>query len=222
MIQSSSASPSGVKILQDVLPMYEGQSLIRPLIQEEEGRQDWQFTVMNTGGSWLAMRSAARPAFRLVVPLVIDLEWRFTDLDKDPNELRPIQHFSLMDLFEVIGEKYGDDGADWLRDAAHVAEWWVLDNWRRYGYSPAIEAKSGKSDYDPNVEYKAEHGDHSDGTSGVQEPASSSPSGTGHDEPVLPIDSKPPPSPPPPRQEGVDPRLDPDAGIEPFFSDFTS
>lgn len=108
--------------------------MIRPLLQQQDGKQDWQFTVMNTGGSWLSVRSAARPTFRLVVPLVTDLEWRFTDLERDPNEVNPIEHFSLIDMASTLEQAYGPDVVDWLRDAAHVTDWWVLENWKRYGY----------------------------------------------------------------------------------------
>ncbi|KAE8370248.1 alkaline-phosphatase-like protein [Aspergillus caelatus] len=145
LIESRSLSEGSGRAARDILSLYEGQSMLRPLIQEEDGKQNWQFTVMNTGGTWLAVRSAARPAFRLVIPLVDDLEWRFTDLEKDPIELKPIKHFSLMDMANELDQKYGQDVVDWLRDAAHVTEWWVLDNWHRYRYIPQIKiSKDGK------------------------------------------------------------------------------
>jgi len=49
--------------------MYEGQSIIRPIITHNNDTAYYQFTVMNTGGSLVAMRSATRP-YRLIVPLV--------------------------------------------------------------------------------------------------------------------------------------------------------
>ncbi|KAL4892221.1 alkaline-phosphatase-like protein [Aspergillus ambiguus] len=134
LIESSSLSPNGTTVAGDVRALYEGQSMIRPLAKEEENIQDWQFTVMNTGGSWLAVRSAARPGYRLVIPLIDDLEWRFTNLAVDPNELHPIKDFNLVDLAKTLDAKYGEDAVNWLRDAAHIAEWWVGENWRRYGY----------------------------------------------------------------------------------------
>ncbi|BDD60412.1 hypothetical protein MPDQ_005019 [Monascus purpureus] len=136
LIESLSLSESGTHAARDILSLYEGQSLIRPLIQEQDGKQDWQFTVMNTGGSWLAVRSAARPAYRLVIPLVNELGWRFTNLEQDPNEIHPIERFSSADLAAILDKEYGKDAVNWLRDAAHVTEWWVLENWRRYGYVP--------------------------------------------------------------------------------------
>jgi hypothetical protein len=90
---------------------------------------------MNTGETWLAMRSAARP-YRLVVPLISDVEWRFTDLERDPYELNPTLEFDLGSLAKVVGGRYDDDAAQWINDAAHVASWWVKENWRRYGYDP--------------------------------------------------------------------------------------
>ncbi|KAH2272923.1 hypothetical protein KXW96_005194 [Aspergillus fumigatus] len=136
LIESSSLGDTATRAAKDVLALYEGQSMIRPLIPEQNGKQDWQFTVMNTGGSWLAVRSAAKPAFRLVIPLIDDLEWRFTDLEKDPNELHPIKNFDLVDLARKLEKQYGPEVTNWVRDAAHVASWWVGENWRRYRYHP--------------------------------------------------------------------------------------
>ncbi|KAJ5151281.1 uncharacterized protein N7482_010533 [Penicillium canariense] len=136
LIESSSLSETTTPVARDIRSLYEGQSLIRPLIQEKDGKQDWQFTVMNTGGSWLSVRSAAKPQFRLVIPLVNDVEWRFSDLNEDPNEDRPVSRFSLLDLAETIRKKYDQEVLHWLWDAAYVSNWWVGENWHRYRYVP--------------------------------------------------------------------------------------
>lgn len=136
LLESSSLSSTTAPVARDIRSLYEGQSLIRPLIQGKDGRQDWQFTVMNTGGSWLSVRSAAKPQFRLVIPLVTDVEWRFSDLSVDPNEEKPISRFSLLDLAETIGKRYDQEVLEWLWDAAYVANWWVRENWQRYRYEP--------------------------------------------------------------------------------------
>ncbi|KAA8648046.1 sulfatase domain protein [Aspergillus tanneri] len=142
LIETGSLGPNSTHAAKDIRSLYEGQSMIRDLVPEKDGKQDWQFTVMNTGGSWLAVRSAARPAFRLVIPLIDDLEWRFTDLEKDPNEKNPYKDFGLVDLAEKLDTEYGKEVVDWLRDAAHVAQWWVVENWHLYQYKPKL--KSGK------------------------------------------------------------------------------
>ncbi|KAJ5728335.1 Alkaline phosphatase-like alpha/beta/alpha [Penicillium malachiteum] len=136
LIESKSIPSRSTKAAKDILSLYEGQSLIRPLIQEQDGIQDWQFTVMNTGGSWLAVRSIAKPQFRLVIPLVNDVEWRFSDLSIDPQELKPVVRFNLVDLAVVIRKRYDDEVLHWLYDAAYVSNWWVEQNWKRYGFHP--------------------------------------------------------------------------------------
>ncbi|PWY67599.1 alkaline phosphatase-like protein [Aspergillus sclerotioniger CBS 115572] len=134
LIQSSSLGDNSTHAARDLLSIYEGQSMIRELVPEQDGRQNWQFTVMNTGGSWLAVRSAAHPAYRLVIPLVDDVEWRFTNVEQDPDELHPVTEFNLVDLARTLDKDYGTDAVDWVRDAAHVAEWWVTENWHLYQY----------------------------------------------------------------------------------------
>ncbi|KAL3469192.1 alkaline-phosphatase-like protein [Aspergillus californicus] len=231
LIESSSLGPNTTQAAKDIRGLYEGQSLIRPLYQEANGMENWQFSVMNTGGSWLAVRSAAKPQWRIVIPLIDDVEWRFTDVEQDPQEKKPITSFSFYDLTNALWDKYADAQAKeekkkqdedheehqadeenrdkrdafgsaffrpppppphghppgppgphhgpppgppgphhgppggpghhrpppppitispgrprpedrpwepevviWARDAAHMAEWWIADNWRRYEY----------------------------------------------------------------------------------------
>ncbi|RDW79111.1 sulfatase domain protein [Aspergillus mulundensis] len=191
LIESSSLGPQSTQAARDIRGLYEGQSLIRPLFQEANGMQDWQFSVMNPGGSWLAVRSAARPQWRIAIPLIDDLEWRFTDIEKDPQEEHPLTSFSFFDLMDALWHEYKDEdvaGSNstqksirddrgffdhphhphhppppgggpppppititpsrphpedapwepevvrWARDAAHMTEWWIADNHRRYGY----------------------------------------------------------------------------------------
>lgn len=136
LLESSSLNKKSEPIAKDIRSLYEGQSLIRPQIQENQGRPVWQFTVMNTGGTWLGVRSATSPEYRLVIPLVNDVEWRFTDLKNDPNEEDPILRFTLPDLAYVVRKKYGEEVLHWLYDAAYVANWWVGENWSRYQYEP--------------------------------------------------------------------------------------
>lgn len=133
--ESGSLDKNGEKAIKDLLPMYEGQSIIRPIINETESTKNWQFTVMNTGGSMVAMRSAGEP-YRLVVPLVPEVEWRFTNLEVDPHETKFMKAFDLETMKGAVGMKFGSEATHWITEAAHAAQWWVADNWRRYEYSP--------------------------------------------------------------------------------------
>lgn len=79
------------------------------------------------------------------------MEWRFTDLDRDPNEFHAIMEFDQRDLVRAVEKWYGSEGSgsdsdsagsdavQWIADAAHVAQWWVSENWRRWEYSPEDE-----------------------------------------------------------------------------------
>ncbi|KAJ5102260.1 hypothetical protein NUU61_004482 [Penicillium alfredii] len=136
LVESSSLDEQSAHAIKDLLPMYEGQSMIRPLIPEKDGVEDWQFSVMNTGATWLALRSATKP-YRLIVPLVADVEWRFSDIEVDPHELDYLMSFDLLALMKQVKRRHGEDAMKWINDAAHVAEWWVKDNWRRYEYVPS-------------------------------------------------------------------------------------
>lgn len=93
---------------------------------------------MNTGGSMVAMRSADK-SYRLIVPLVPEVEWRFTDVGVDPREESPIKSFSLSPLLSAVESKHGEEAVEWVHDAARAAQWWVTDNWRRYEFNPSSD-----------------------------------------------------------------------------------
>ncbi len=63
---SGSLDKYSTRAVGDLLPLYEGQSILRPIITHNDKTSYYQFTVMNTGGSMVAMRSAdASSRFRL-------------------------------------------------------------------------------------------------------------------------------------------------------------
>ncbi|KAJ5405001.1 hypothetical protein N7465_006285 [Penicillium sp. CMV-2018d] len=135
LVETSSIDEDSTKIIKDLLPMYEGQSMIRALIPEHNGKQEWHFSTMNPGGTWFTMRAAAQP-YRLVVPLKPDAKWRFTDVVADPFELNPQEDLQLLFLVDVVRKEHGPEAVKWLSEAAHVAKWWVGENHRRWKYDP--------------------------------------------------------------------------------------
>ncbi|KAJ5664673.1 hypothetical protein N7462_011486 [Penicillium macrosclerotiorum] len=141
---SGSLDEVSTRAVNDLLPLYEGQSIIRPIITRNDKTDYYHFTVMNTGGSMVAMRSADKP-FRLIVPLVPEAEWRFTDTKKDPREEKAIKSFDLGPLRDAVKSEYGEEAADWVREAARSATWWVTDNWYRYEFNPSAPQKPHES-----------------------------------------------------------------------------
>lgn len=139
LIESSSINEHDTKIVKDLLSMYEGQSMLRDLIPEKDGKQEWHFSTMNPGGTWVSMRAAASP-YRLVVPLISDAPWRFTDVVADPFELRPEEDLNIVNLYDIVQTRFGPAAAKWLSEAAHVSQWWIKENHQRWGYNATLEA----------------------------------------------------------------------------------
>ncbi|KAJ4155838.1 hypothetical protein LMH87_001064 [Akanthomyces muscarius] len=135
--ETNSLSDETSQAAEDLLGIYEGQSLIRPVHaeSEESGYADWQFTVMNPGKATLSVRSARDPAWRIVVPIVEDVEWRFTNLEESPNETEEIVIFGFVSFLNAVKDRHGKDAAEWAEEAAFMARWWVDENRRRYRYS---------------------------------------------------------------------------------------
>ncbi|KAK2592698.1 hypothetical protein QQS21_009599 [Conoideocrella luteorostrata] len=138
LIETGSLSPSDRKAAGDLVRNYEGQSLIRPLHKESKhtGLADWQFTVMNTGRAQIATRNARDPNWRLVVPVVKDIEWRFTNVEEDPYEKDAVLSFDFESFLQSVEDKHGLDASKWVEDAAFITRWWVDENAKRWRFSP--------------------------------------------------------------------------------------
>ncbi|QUC23543.1 uncharacterized protein UV8b_07784 [Ustilaginoidea virens] len=138
LIETGSLSRSERAAARDLVRNYEGQSLIRPLQRESRhtGQADWQFTVMNTGRAQVATRSARNPQWRVVVPVVKDIEWRFTNVETDPHEKDAVLSFDFENFVRSVEKKYGGAAANWAEEAAFVTRWWVDENARRWRFSP--------------------------------------------------------------------------------------
>lgn len=134
LIETGSLSQSAQQAAQDLLRNQEGLSLLRPL--QKPTTTHWQFTVMSPGGAQISTRSIRNPQWRIVVPVVKDIEWRFTDIDADPHELEgAILSFDFAKFLGAIEQKYGLEAAMWAEEAAFVTRWWVNDNAKRWRYA---------------------------------------------------------------------------------------
>lgn len=138
LIESSSIDEHDTHIVKDLLSLYEGQSMIRTLIPEKDGKYEWQFSTMNPGGTWVSMRAAEQP-WRLVVPLITDAPWRFSDVVADPFEFLPEENLNIVTLHDIVQTRYGPNAAKWLSEAAHVSQWWIAENHKRWGYNATLE-----------------------------------------------------------------------------------
>ncbi|PNY26816.1 Lipoteichoic acid synthase-like YvgJ [Tolypocladium capitatum] len=138
LIETGSLSRAKSQAARDLVRNYEGQSLLRPLRNvSDTGQGGWQFTVMNPGGSTLAVRDARRPHWRLIVPVFGNYEWRFTDLATDPHEVNPTLSFDFDKLRGVLETDHGSEAANWAGEAASVTRWWAKENYKRWRYDPS-------------------------------------------------------------------------------------
>lgn len=137
LVETGSLSSETKQAAQDLMHNYEGQSLLRPQRQAswETGESNWLFTVMNPGKATIAIRDAHRPDWRIIMPVIDDVEWRFTDTAKDPHEMEPVISFSFKPLLEKIERKHGVEAAAWAETAAFKAQWWVKENNRRWRFA---------------------------------------------------------------------------------------
>lgn len=124
------------KAADDLARNYEGQSLIRPLKTSDPAKDlsHWEFTVLNPGRIRIAVRNANFPDFRLMVPVVENVEWRFTDIKKHPHEEEAILSFGFREFLQRVEKDHSKEASEWCEDAAFMARWWVEDNRKRYRY----------------------------------------------------------------------------------------
>ncbi|RDA93514.1 hypothetical protein CP533_3985, partial [Ophiocordyceps camponoti-saundersi (nom. inval.)] len=136
LIETGSLSKTTKQAARDLMSNYEGQSLLRPQRQAswETGESNWLFTVMNPGKATIAVRDAHRPDWRLIMPVIDDVEWRFTNTAEDPHETEPVISFSFDPLLEKIEHKHGVEAAAWTETAAFKARWWIKENNKRWRF----------------------------------------------------------------------------------------
>ncbi|KAF4594401.1 sulfatase domain protein [Ophiocordyceps camponoti-floridani] len=136
LAESNSLSPSQTTAARDLAANYEGQSLIRPQLDgpSDTGLGAWQFSLVNPGGTMIAVRERGRPGFRLIVPVVDNVSWRFTDVAADEHEEKPIVAFDLEVLAADVKKRFGKGAAQWVRKAVAVTSWYVDENMERWRY----------------------------------------------------------------------------------------
>ncbi|KAJ5170483.1 uncharacterized protein N7500_003266 [Penicillium coprophilum] len=124
LVNSGSLNEMDSDVALDLMNEYQGQSLVRPYQATHNGRQAWNFGIINPGGTMLSIGSAAVP-YRLILPLTEDFEYTFSNLDTDPDESSPLRGWSLEALISRVQSKHGDKAGKWLADAEKVGKWWI-------------------------------------------------------------------------------------------------
>lgn len=133
LVQTHSLNEHDSRIASALMHEYQGQSLLRPFRSSHNGRQVWNMGLINAGGALLSVASAEVP-YRLVLPLKEGFQYRFTHLERDPAEKRPLEAWELDRLQARVLQAYGQDAANWLKDAAKVGRWWVAEQKRIWNY----------------------------------------------------------------------------------------
>lgn len=142
--ETGSLSEPAAKVAGDLLANSEGQSLIRkpgrPKLHDGQDGDDaslshWQFVVMNPGRAMIGVLDKRRPNWRLVAPVIHNIEWRFTDLESDPTDTNPVEAFEFADLIKKTEQRFSRQEAMWAERAAFVARWWVEENNKRWQYA---------------------------------------------------------------------------------------
>ncbi|KAJ5818462.1 hypothetical protein N7474_004053 [Penicillium riverlandense] len=135
LTSTKSLNEADTEIALDLANQYEGQSLIRPYINSHLGREAWKFAIINAGGTMLSIGSAAVP-YRLILPLAVDFEFRFTHGELDFYEEEPIVEWDIDSLTGRVQEKYGDEAANWASRAQMVGVWWITERMRLWDFHP--------------------------------------------------------------------------------------
>lgn len=138
LLETGSLQNASSQAAKDLVANYEGQSLLRPLKKEtKSGQGAWQFTVMNPGRAKLSVRDPRQESWRLVVPIVENIEWRFTDLSSDPHEKNGIRAFGFIEFLKKVEKEHGVKASKWAEEGAFMTRWWVEENSHRWEFNPA-------------------------------------------------------------------------------------
>lgn len=142
LIETDSLSADAASTAHALLPLYQGNSLIRDIdfsVLLEDGSeapaffQPFHFSAINPGGSVLAIADAST-TYRLILPLCSAIPLRFTDVSTDPGELQPIIAWTMEELVAIIKVSHGGRAKDWAILAEELGRWWVWNQRSKWGY----------------------------------------------------------------------------------------
>jgi hypothetical protein len=142
LLETDSLPEPAAKVARDILPSYQGHSLIRDLdfrVKTTDGAsakaffQPFHFSAINPGGSLLAI-SDGSTTFRLILPLCSTIPLRFTDISTDPYEWEPTTAWTMDELRAQIKVKYGVKASQWAQLAGELGRWWVWNQRSVWGY----------------------------------------------------------------------------------------
>ncbi|KAH6977560.1 sulfatase domain protein [Ilyonectria sp. MPI-CAGE-AT-0026] len=141
LVETGSLSTSESQAARDLMRNYEGQSLLRPASDFSlvTGQPNWQFTIMNPGRAMLSVRDAHQPNLRVVVPIVHDIEWRFSNLTRDPHEQATVVAFDFRRFLGKVEREHSAEAAAWVEKAAFMSRWWVEENRRRWRFHEDLD-----------------------------------------------------------------------------------
>lgn len=135
LLETDSLPEPARRAATELARLYEGQSLVRASPPPPAaGPAGWQLTVINPGRAMVGVRDARRRAWRLVVPTLDNVEWRFSDLDADPREAASVVGFDLDGFLARVRQARGSEAAEWVRDGVFVTRWWLEENGKRWRY----------------------------------------------------------------------------------------
>ncbi|KAI5460301.1 alkaline-phosphatase-like protein [Mariannaea sp. PMI_226] len=136
LLESGSLNEASRQAATDLIRNYEGQSLLRPLnvVNEETGEGQWQFTVTNPGRAMLTVRDARYPERHLVVPIIENVAWRFSNLTSDPEEHDSVQNFDFVSFLQAVEDGHGREVAEWAEEGAFITRWFVKENSKRWRF----------------------------------------------------------------------------------------
>lgn len=136
LLETGSLTDASRQVATDLIHNYEGQSLLRRLspVDLQTGQGQWQFTITNPGRALLTVRDTRFPERRLVVPVIENVAWRYSNLDSDPHEMNSVQNFDFVSFLQGVEELHGRNVARWAEEGAFITRWFVKENSKRWRF----------------------------------------------------------------------------------------
>ncbi|KAI5840977.1 sulfatase domain-containing protein [Morchella snyderi] len=157
LISTNSLNDESTAIAKYMLPEYEGQSLIRPFRPIRFGRQQWNFGVVNPGGTHLSVVSSAHP-YRLVLPICEPSPYTFSWPERDPMEMDTSQSWEGgQKLKDSVESKWGEDAAKWVEEAEKIGGWAIWEGRRRWGYDGGTRREDRSAEHNKDGLLEHDH-----------------------------------------------------------------
>ncbi|CEJ92641.1 hypothetical protein VHEMI08279 [[Torrubiella] hemipterigena] len=97
------------------------------------------FAIVSPSSPMVAARYTRFRELRLVVPIIENETWSFSNFTDNPLEEHAVLGTEYRSFMVAVENRYGKAAAEWVEEGAFIVRWWLDDQKKRWRYGPYHE-----------------------------------------------------------------------------------